>query len=270
MAIFVGLQLYSVREDASKNLYATLKKVKAMGYDGVEFAGLYGHTPEEVRDMCADIGLVPVCAHVGYLDMVTDAAKVCDDYKTIGCKCIAVPMIAPALRPDAGNFSALIENLRMFGKVAKEKGLTFLYHNHDFEFYKMDGKYGLDVIYDSIPADLLQTEVDTCWVRYSGVDPAEYLKKYAGRAPVVHLKDFSCTLVEDPDNAPRQYCRLIVPNDFEFRPVGYGMQDMPAIMETVKTLGTQWVVVEQDSTSMSLTALESAEKSRAYLKSIGV
>ena len=133
----------------------------------------------------------------------------------------------------------------------------------------MDGKYGLDVIYEAIPADILQTEIDTCWVRYAGVDPAEYLKKYAGRAPIVHLKDFSCTLVKDPDHAPRKDCRLIVPSDFDFRPIGYGLQDIPAIMETVKTLGTQWVVVEQDAAPEGMTDLESVEKSRAYLKSIG-
>ena len=269
MSISVALQMYSVREDASKNLYATLKKVKAMGYDGVEFAGLYGHTPEEVRDMCADIGLVPVCAHVGYIEQVTDPNRVYQDFATIGCKYIAVPMLAANVRPDTGNFGAVIENLRMLGKYAKQHELQLLYHNHDFEFYKLDGKYALDVLYDSVPTDLLQTEIDTCWVKYAGVDPVEYLKKYPGRAPVVHLKDFSCTLIMDPENAPRHYCRLVAPTDFEFRPVGYGLQDMPAIMETVKTLGTQWVVVEQDSPSMELSALACAEKSRAYLKSIG-
>ena len=66
-----------------------------------------------------------------------------------------------------------------------------LYHNHDFEFVKMpNGQYALDYIYTEIPADLLQTELDICWVKVAGEEPVDYIKKYAGRAPVVHLKDF--------------------------------------------------------------------------------
>ena len=68
----VAIQVYSVRKEAENNLYGTLKKIKAMGYDGVEFAGLYGHKPEEIREMCADIGLTPISAHVPYLDMIKD------------------------------------------------------------------------------------------------------------------------------------------------------------------------------------------------------
>lgn len=68
----VAIQIYSVRDDAQANLFGTLKKLKEMGYDGVEFAGLYGHTPEEVRDMCKALDIVPLSAHVPYLDMVKD------------------------------------------------------------------------------------------------------------------------------------------------------------------------------------------------------
>lgn len=266
MSVSVALQLYSVRDDLSRNFYTTLKKVRDMGYAGVEFAGLFGHTPEEVHDMCADIGLVPVSAHVGYLDQVTDPYRVYQDYKTIGCGYVAVPMLGPAVRPDRGNFSAVIENVRMFGKIAKEYGIRLLYHNHDFEFWKLDGTYALDVLYSSVPADLLQTEVDICWAKFSGVDLVAYLKKYSGRAPIVHLKDFFCTPIADPDHAPREACRLVIPNDFEYRPIGSGVQDIPAVMETVKTLGTDWVVVEQDAPSMGLSAMECAEKSCLYLK----
>ena len=89
MSFPVALQVYSVRDDASANLYATLKKIKEMGYDGVEFAGLYNHKPEEVRDMCADISLVPISAHVPYQDMVADPEGVLSQYATIGCKYVA-------------------------------------------------------------------------------------------------------------------------------------------------------------------------------------
>ena len=115
----------------------------------------------------------------------------------------------------------------MLGEVAKGYGIQLLYHNHDFEFMKVDGKYALDELYDSVPADLLKTELDVCWVNIGGENPADYIRKYAGRCPVVHLKDFFGTKSENmyeligiKSTAPKR------PTDFEFRPVGSGMQDI--------------------------------------------
>lgn len=270
MAFPVAIQLYSVRADAQKNLYATLKQIKALGYEGVEFAGLYGHTPEEVRDMCADIGLVPISAHVPYQDMVADPEGVLSQYATIGCKYVAVPYLTEEYRPGTEKFPEVVKNVAMLGEVANRLGLQLLYHNHDFEFLKLDGKYALDILYEEVPATLLQTELDMCWVNVGGENPAEYLLKYKGRSPVVHLKDFvgekSANMYELIGIAKKAEADT---QKFEFRPVGYGKQDFPAILKASLEAGASWVVVEQDKPSMDLTPMECAAKSRAYLKSIG-
>jgi sugar phosphate isomerase/epimerase len=270
MSFPVALQLYSVRQDAAANLYATLKKVKALGYDGVEFAGLHNHTPEEIRDMCADIGLVPISAHVPYQDMVADPEAVLSQYSAIGCKYVVVPYLTEEYRPGTDKFPEVVKNVAIIGAAAKKLGLQLLYHNHDFEFLKIDGKYALDILYDEVPADLLQTELDMCWVNVGGENPAEYLLKYTGRSPVVHLKDFA------GQKSKNMYELIGIEKKaeedtqkFEFRPVGYGKQDFPAILEAAKKAGAYWVVVEQDKASMDLTPMECAEKSREYLKSIG-
>jgi sugar phosphate isomerase/epimerase len=158
----------------------------------------------------------------------------------------------------------------MLGKVAKDLGMTMLYHNHDFEFVKIDGKYALDILYDEVPAEYLQTELDTCWVNIGGENPADYILKYTGRAPVVHLKDFHgeksdnmYELIGIKSDAPKR------PSNFEFRPVGSGLQDFPSILAAAEKAGAQWVVVEQDNPSMGLTPMESIAKSREYLKTIG-
>ena len=270
MSFPVALQVYSVRDNANANLYATLKEIKKMGYDGVEFAGLYGHKPEEVRDMCADIGLVPISAHVPYRDMVADPEGVLSQYATIGCKYVAVPYLVSEDRPGTDKFPEVVKNVAMLGAVANKLGMTLLYHNHDFEFITLDGKYALDILYEEVPADLLQTELDMCWVNVGGEEPSEYLLKYSGRSPVVHLKDFAGDKSDDmyeligiEKKAPKR------PSNFEFRPVGSGKQDFPKILKAAEQAGSSWVVVEQDNPSMGLTPMECAAKSRAYLKSIG-
>ena len=220
--------------------------------------------------MCADIGLVPISAHVPYQDMVADPEGVLSQYATIGCKYVAVPYLTEEYRPGTEKFPEVVKNVAMLGEVANRLGLQLLYHTHDFEFLKLDGKYALDILYEEVPATLLQTELDMCWVNVGGENPAEYLLKYKGRSPVVHLKDFvgekSANMYELIGIAKKAEADT---QKFEFRPVGYGKQDFPAILKASLEAGASWVVVEQDKPSMDLTPMECAAKSRAYLKSIG-
>lgn len=270
MGFPVAVQVYSVRDDAQADFLGTLQKIKAMGYDGIELAGLYGNEPLAVKKMCEEVGLVPISAHVPYAMMMEDPEGVLADYAAIGCKYVAVPYLGKAERPGGEKFDEALENIAMLGGVAKKLGMTLLYHNHDFEFIKLEGKYGLDVIYDTVSADVLQTELDMCWVNVGGEEPAAYLRKYSGRSPVLHLKDFHGEKSDDmyeligiESAAPKR------PGNFEFRPVGAGLQNFPAILEAAKDAGVIWVVVEQDNPSMGLTPMESIAKSREYLKSIG-
>ena len=270
MALPIAVQVYSVRDNAAKDLRATLQAIKDMGYDGVEFAGLYDNKPADIKAMCAEIGLTPISAHVPYLDMVKDPEGVLGAYAEIGCSYVVIPYLTPEYRPGEDKFGEVIENAKVLGQKANELGMTLLYHNHDFEFIKLNGKYALDILYEEVPAELLQTELDTCWVNIGGEVPAEYIRKYAGRCPVVHLKDFFGSKSEDmyeligiQSQAPKR------PSDFEFRPVGAGLQNFPEILKAAEESGANWVIVEQDKPSMGLTALESIKKSIDYLKSIG-
>ena len=266
----IAIQLYTVRDAAEADFEGTLRGIKAMGYEGVEFAGLYGNSPAKIKALCREIGLKPISAHVPYYDMVNDPKGVLSDYAEIGCEYVAIPYLTEECRPGTDGFAKVVENAAMLGKMAKELGMTLLYHNHDFEFEKIDGKYALEVLYDTVPADLLQTELDTCWVRVGGEDPAPYVRKYTGRAPVVHLKDYvggksehmyELIGIDSDDQAPEE-------NPFELRPVGSGCQDMPAIVAAAEAAGAKWVVVEQDQPSMGLNPLQCAEKSINYLRSI--
>lgn len=267
----VGLQLYSVRDDMVADVGKTLEKVKAMGYDGVEFAGLFDRDPGEIKALCEKYGLVPVSAHVPYVDMVADPEKIMSDYAEIGCKYIAIPYLTEEYRPGNPGFDGVIKNAAMLGEAAKKHGMTLLYHNHDFEFQKVGDKYALDILYSEVPAALLQTELDTCWVNVGGENPADYLRKYSGRSPVVHLKDFAgqkggkmYALIGIDDKPAKEDSA----GKFEFRPIGKGLQNIPEIISASADAGAEWLIVEQDQPSMGLTPMECARCSIDYLKSL--
>ena len=273
MALPVAVQVYSVRDSAEANLADTLRKIKEMGYDGVEFAGLYGYAPEYIKGLIDALELIPVSAHIPLDEMIADPEGTFAAYQTIGVKFAAVPYVTPERRPGAEKFEETIEVIAKLGETAKKYGITLLYHNHDFEFTKVDGEYGLDILYKRVPKEFLETELDTCWVNVGGEVPAEYIAKYNGRTPVVHLKDFYMS-----GKLPKHLYALIgideeekddEPSTFEFRPVGHGMQDMPAILEASVASGAQYVVVEQDEPSMGLSRMECIKASREYLKSLG-
>ena len=270
MALPVAVQVYSVRDSAQNDLRGTLEKIKEIGYDGVEFAGLYGNAPEDIAAMCREIGLTPISAHVPYVELVKDPVGVLSQYKTIGCEYVAVPYLAEADRPGTDRFPEVIENIKVIGRAAKELGIKLLYHNHDFEFMRLDGKYALDILYEEVSADLLATELDVCWVKVGGENPPEYIGKYSGRAPVLHLKDFIGDKSEDMYGligidkvAPKR------PGNFAFRSVGSGCQDFPPILEAANKAGTKWLVVEQDEPTEGISRMDCIKMSREYLKTLG-
>ncbi len=269
----VAVQLYSIRDDASANPEAALRAVKEMGYDGVEFAGLYGYAPEKIKALCEEYGLTPISAHVPLDEMAADPEGVIGAYAVIGVKYIAVPYLQEERRPGFAGWEGTIADIKRCAEVARAKGIKMLYHNHDFEFVKIDGEYALDILYNTISEDLLATEIDTCWVNVAGEVPADYIRKYTGRSPVVHLKDF----YKAGEKAEGMYELIgIKPESetaseesFGFRPVGHGLQNIPAILEASVDAGAEWVVVEQDRPALGLTPMESIKTSREYLKSLG-
>ena len=126
-------------------------------------------------------------------------------------------------------------------------------------------------MYENVPADLLQTELDQCWLKYAGYDPVEYLQKYSGRSPVVHLKDFYVQGKQEGD----PYALIGLEEEekkadtaFEFRPLGHGLQDIPSIIAAAEAAGSKWLVVEQDNPSMGKTPFESVQMSMEYLDSL--
>ncbi len=268
----VGLQLYTVRDHMEKDVEATLTAVKAMGYDYVETAGIFDKTPEQFKAILDKLDLKAISAHVSLEQMLEDLNGIINAYKTIGCEYIVVPYMADGKRPNQPEYEATLQAIDTIGAACKEAGLTLLYHNHDFEFVKMEnGDWGLDDMYRRISADHLQTELDLCWVNVGGENPANYVRKYAGRCPVVHFKDFegekSANMYKLIGIETEEQAETTVPT-FKLRPVGSGKQDFPEIMKACLESGAKYVITEQDET-YELDSLDAAKQSREYLKNLG-
>jgi sugar phosphate isomerase/epimerase len=187
----VAIQLYSVRDFMEKDVEATIKKVAEIGYDGVEFAGTFGYSAADLKAICEKYGVTPISAHVPIKELENDLENTVAYYKELGCEYIAIPWIGEEYRNSEEALANTYKTVEKIGAYATESGMTLLYHNHDFEFKKVGDDYILDLLYSNVPATKLKTQLDTCWVKVGGENPAEYVRKYSGRAPVVHLKDFA-------------------------------------------------------------------------------
>lgn len=263
----VGIQLYGVRDKMREDMEATLKAVKEMGYDYVEFAGYFEKTSDEVRALLDKYGLESPSVHQAIKIFDETPVEAVEYLKAIGAKYCVIPSYPADELYD--NWDATIERFKRVGTFLKENGITLMYHNHDFEFKTVDGEYILDRMYNTIPNDILQPEFDTCWIHYAGVEPGEYLKKYKGKIDIVHLKDFSCSklgngpvydLIAEPGSVKKRE-----DTDFRFEPIGCGIQDIKSILEASEYAGADYIVVEQDDTYERDT-LEAARISREYLK----
>ena len=267
----VGIQLYGVRNAMERDFEGTLKALADMGYEYVEFAGYYGHTAEEIKAILDKYGLKCISAHqaLDFYDEDPDAAA--EFLKAFGVKYSVIPWYGKEKLAGTDEWEASAARFKKVGAVLKAHGMKLGYHNHDFEFEKHEGKYLHDYIFDEV-GDLIDPELDTCWVHYAGINPADKIREFAGRVEIVHLKDFICKelgggpaydLIDNSGKGLGKKSRE--DNGFQFRPLGAGRQNFHEILEACEASGTEYVIVEQDQT-YDIPELEAAKISRDYLR----
>ncbi|WP_090984689.1 sugar phosphate isomerase/epimerase [Paenibacillus sp. CF384] len=250
----IGLQLFTLRDDTAKDFRGTLRQVAAMGYEGVEFAG-YGDIPaEEMRDLLQELGLEAFGSHVGLQQLEENLDEQIQYLKTVGARYVICPWLSPEqLAGGEAFWRELIAKFATFGARLRDEGLQFCYHNHDFEFAaQIDGEYIFDAMYTKVDADLLKVEMDIGWVQYSNQDPLAYIAKYAGRLPLLHLKDF------------RKETSV---NHIDTVELGNGDLALNDIIDAANKAGVEWLVVEQDSCANP--PLESVQTSMNWLVANG-
>lgn len=236
----IGLQLYTIRSLMSEDVAGTLDAVAAIGYDEVEFAGYFGHTPAEVRGWLQAAGLSSPAAHVGMEDLAgagLDAAI--ETASTLGQRWLVLPWMPEDMRTSDG-YRALADMLNAAGEAAAAANLRVAYHNHAFEFETVDddGTTGYSLLLEYLDPSLTDLEIDFHWSAAGGADSAALLRDNPGRFTLCHIKDLTA--------------------DGRMADVGAGEIDWAGLFALSDTAGLRHFFVEHDQPGDPLASIEAS------------
>lgn len=252
----VGVQLYTVRDLMKDDFEGTIAKVAQIGYKEVEFAGYFGRTGKQVREVLDKNGLKAPSTHVQYDELDDKFPSVIETSKEIGLDYIICPWIPEELRKSPDIWKQAAEKFNRCGEASKKAGMQFGYHNHWFEFLPTNGKLPYDELLTMCDANLVKMEMDLCWITVAGGDPLKYFAKYPGRFPLVHVKDFK-TKPKITSGGSQNFGDTV-----DLTEVGSGVIDWKKIFSHSEQAGIKHYIVEHDHPKEPL---ESIKKSYEYL-----
>jgi sugar phosphate isomerase/epimerase len=226
----ISVQLYTVRSLMQKDFAGTIREVAGIGYKAVELAGFGPHSAGEVKQICADAGVAISGAHVGIEALEKDVNKALDEQAVLGNKNVIVPYLGNEYRTVDG-YKKAAASMNKIAADCQKRGMELAYHNHSFEFDKLDGgQTGFDLLYNNSDPKLVKAELDVYWLKHGGQDPVAIINRFGSRTLILHLKDM----------APGA--------DRKFAPVGEGILDFKAILDAASKHGVKYGAVEQDDT----------------------
>ncbi len=241
----IGLQLYTIRDAMATDVPGSLKKVADCGYKYLELAGysngkFYGYEPAEFKKLVNDLGMQILSSHTQVEAQgitLDNATKMAEDHAKLGVKYCLQPWVVEEARTTIASYQKMAADWNKVGKIMKDSGIQFGYHNHNFEFATVEGKIPyFDVFMVELDKDLVTMELDLFWTTKAGEDPVEIIKKYPGRFQLFHMKDMYTK------EAP--FFTTVGVKDFA--PVGEGVIDFKRILAEKNTAGLKYLVVEQD------------------------
>lgn len=239
----LGIQLYTLRGEMQRHVAETLTGVAEIGYREVEFAGYFGHSPSEIREMLDATGLSAPAAHFGIDSTLDGLPASIEMAATVGHENLVVAWIPQGMRQTLDDWRRTADLFNRAGEACKAAGIQFAYHNHDFEFERIGGQVPFDVLCEEADPELVKIELDLFWIIHGGGDPFDYFARYPGRYPLVHVKD-----------------RLA---DGTMVDVGDGAIDFAGIFSRSEQAGIRHYFVEHDQPD---DALESIRRSQGHLE----
>jgi sugar phosphate isomerase/epimerase len=275
----LGIQLYTVAADLNTDPHGTLASLSKIGYREVESAGFAKLSAADFRKALDDAGLHCPSSHLHFTE--ADPGPLFDDAHAVGAHYAVssvliakapVPAGAPST-PNGQNLAQSLANLTLddfkrtadlansIGAKAKQAGLQYAYHNHNFEFKDQgNGQTGYDLLLSQTDPDLVKFELDCGWMVASGHNPVEYFSKYPNRYRMIHVKDFL------PSDKPTT--SLTGPDRPKGTELGRGHIDYAPIFAAASKAGVEYYFSEQEPPIAGMTALEAAKVNFDYMRAL--
>ena len=254
----IGAQFFTLRDfcKTPEDLALSLRKVADIGYTTVQLSGTCEYDAAWMKEQLAANGLKCVVTHVPAPKLQENIKQVCNDHKVYGCPNVGLGMFSfnPKFDPLEARYEEFCAIHRPIAQTIKAEGLYFMYHNHNAEFRKLDGKPILDKMAEDFSADELGFILDTFWIQAGGANPAEYIRRYAGRIPVIHLKDYQFATGE----VKNSICAI-----------GDGNINFAAVAAAAADSGVDYMLVEQDDCHGE-DPFSALKRSYDYLKAMGL
>ncbi len=251
--LIFGVQLYMVRRQIPQGLPAILNAIHQIGFKQIElYSSVYNHPAPELRRIIADSGLATISGHFDYSGL---ESKI-DYAHQLGLEYMVCPMV-PEGQWTLEGFHKAASDFNTWGKLIRDAGMTFAFHNHDYEFKPQGNTTGFAELMQHTDPALVKLELDMYWLAQAGQDPYTMLTQYANRVRLIHLKDRA-------PNAPTSY-DMDKPSE-HFADIGKGAIDWPRIFAQARKQGIRYAFVDEDETSLPV--LESLKASYAYLQTV--
>lgn len=188
----IGAQLYTVRDlcKTTQEFSETLHKLYKIGYRDVQISAI-PFPPEEIRKICDEAGMKIIITHSHPDRILHETAEVIEEHQILGCDYVGIGALPAQYERSNEGIKRFAEDFSKAGRILKENGMTFHYHNHSFEMEKTDGKMWFDTMIEESDPEVFFFILDVYWLQHGGLSPVAYINKLGRRIKVLHYKDFA-------------------------------------------------------------------------------
>jgi sugar phosphate isomerase/epimerase len=256
----LGLQIYSLRREAAKDLPKTLALIRKLGFTELEVGGFYGRTPGEFKRMLNDSGLRATAMGAGWNQLATSVNEVADTARTVGVEYVTCSQIPRKKQLTFDDAARAAESLTRWGGALAASKLQLCYHTHGYEFVSGPDGGSSGTLFDTLAKgmdpNVANFEMDVFWVVFGNQDPVQLLERYSGRFPLMHVKDIR-----------KGEARTFNPGTVEEEasvPLGTGEVNWPPVLEAARKHGVRHYYLEEEHPN----TVAQIQQSLRYLESI--
>ena len=239
LSLPMGLEIYSLRREAEKNLPATLALIQKFGFKEVEGGDFYGHSAAEFRKLLDGNGLKLTSMMAAYDRLSRDINSVAEDAHTLGAEYVVCSTVPHKRKLTAEDCERAIGSLNRFGENLAKAGLSCCYHTHGIEFGKSPDGTLFDTLAKGTNPKFVNFEMDIFWIVFAYQDPVKLLHQYPSRFPLMHVKDIrkGTALGGSPGDVL----------EGASVPLGTGLVDIPAALRAARETGVRHYYIEDEA-----------------------